>query len=89
MNKIKYYILLYILYVYDLYLYQEWDDITLSGKILLKPFWYIKILYVTLYSIVCFPLVLFHIYTKTNKKWISFWDEFYEFAKKELNHLFK
>lgn len=87
MNKYKYYILLYIHYVYDLYLYQDWQEFNKPGRLFLKLLWYVKFLYVSVYSIVCFPLVLFHIFTKTNEKWKQFWKEFDDFIKEEFKKM--
>jgi len=84
MKKIKLSLVLYILFVYNTYLQENWNELNLFGKIIIKPFWYIRVLYVTLYAIFLFPIVLFHRFTKTNKKWISFWSEFNEFVIKEF-----
>ena len=84
MKIIKNYILIYIYFVYETYLEQDWEDFNLLGKIIIKPFWYLKWLYIITYSVFCFPIVLFHIYTKTNKKWISFWSDFNKFVREEF-----
>ena len=50
----------YILFVYEHYIKEDWSVLTTLGKVILYPFWLIRIPIVTLYSIFCFPLVLLH-----------------------------
>ena len=54
----------YILFVYEHYIKEEWSVLTMFGKIVIYPFWLIRIPIVTLYSIFCFPFVLLHMYIK-------------------------
>ena len=57
----KRYLAIYALFVYEYYIQEDWYDIKTFGKILLKPFWYIRNIISVLFSIFCFPIVLLHI----------------------------
>ena len=39
-----------VLYVYNKYLYEDWDDFTKWGKRFIYPFWLIRCVYVTISS---------------------------------------
>ena len=46
----------------DNYINDDFNTLTNIGKIFLKPAWFIRSILIILYSIVCFPLVLIHMY---------------------------
>jgi len=50
----------YVKFVYEKYIYEDWSLLTKLGRIVVKPFWFIKSILTIIYSIVCFPLVLLH-----------------------------
>jgi len=51
----------YIVFVYTHYIQEDWDEYNKLGKIFIKPAWFIRSILAIIYSVVCFPLVLFHI----------------------------
>lgn len=54
------YIAQYILFVYEKYIKEDWSVINVFGKMVLYPFWFIRMLIAISFSIVAFPLVLLH-----------------------------
>lgn len=56
----------YILFVYNSYIDTDFDVLTKFGKLIIYPSHYIRMIMVILYSIVCFPLVLLHMYYVEN-----------------------
>jgi hypothetical protein len=56
----------YILFVYNNYIDTDFDVLTKFGKLIIYPAHYIRMFMVILYSIVCFPLVLLHMYYVEN-----------------------
>ena len=71
----------YVLFVYESYLLEDWDEMTKTGKRILIPFWYIRVLYITLYGLTGLPLI--HMFLKNSK----FWNEFVDFVKQELQYI--
>lgn len=61
----KKFIINYILFVYIKYIHFDLSITTRIGRIILTPFNYIRIGGVILYSILCFPLVLIHMWLNT------------------------
>ena len=39
-----------VLYIYNKYIHEDWNDFTKFGKICIYPFWLIRILYITVAS---------------------------------------
>lgn len=56
----KLFLLKYILFVYENYIYEDWTLLTKFGQFLLKPLWVITIILSIIYSIIFFPIVLSH-----------------------------
>lgn len=52
----------YILFVYVNYIIEDFSDLNIFGKIIIYPFWYIRNIISILFSIICFPIVLLHMY---------------------------
>lgn len=50
----------YLLFIYEEYLEEDWSHITTFGKLILKPFWYIKCLYIAIFAVVGIPLIYAH-----------------------------
>lgn len=68
MKRISEALFIYVYFVYINYIQEDFSEWYKLGKIVIKPFWFIKILYMVIYSIVCFPLVLIHIEIDKNKE---------------------
>lgn len=58
----------YILFVYKHYIEEDFSDIKPIARILLKPAWFVRTILVCTYSVVCFPLILIHMYFEKNKE---------------------
>jgi len=58
----------YIIFVLDHYINEDWSDVKKIGKLFLKPAWFIRSIFMWTYSIVCFPLILLHMYVENNKE---------------------
>jgi len=56
----KLFILKYILFVYENYIYEDWTLLTKFGQFLFKPLWVITTILSIIYSIIFFPIVLSH-----------------------------
>lgn len=52
----------YFRFVYKKYIQEDWTVITKLGRFFLKPAWLISSIIVGGLSIICFPLVLLHMY---------------------------
>lgn len=78
----KNFIITYILFVYTNYIENDMSDLNIVGKITLLPAEFIRKVIMALYSIVCFPLVLTHMYIDKHKDKI---EEMLEFIYKEIN----
>jgi len=50
----------YASFVYENYIKEDWDCTTKIGKITLKPAWFVRSIYVSIFAVVCFPIVLAH-----------------------------
>jgi hypothetical protein len=54
-----------MLFVYIHYIHEDWSCITKTGRILLKPAWFVRSIIAWIYAVVCFPLVLIHMKIET------------------------
>lgn len=62
----------FMLFVYENYIYEDFDYLTKMGKIFIIPAWYVKSFFTWILMFIFFPIVLTDIYFKTNKKWLQF-----------------
>jgi len=56
------------LYVYNKYLYEDWNDFTKLGKVCVYPFWLIRWVYVTVAS----PVLALGYYVEQSKMYPAF-----------------
>ena len=83
-KKIELSIILYILFVYEYYIYQDWNCIKPFAKKILYFFWLIRIFYIVLYSIICLPLVLLHM-ELIKDKYNKLFDGMFSFINKAVS----
>lgn len=66
------YLAFYILFIYEHYIVEDFDDLNQIGKFFIKPAYYIKSLLIYILSFILFPIILAQIFLKYNKKWLIF-----------------
>lgn len=75
----------YLLFIDEQYLKQDWEDFNKLGRAIIKPFWYIKCVYFSVFAIIGFPLIWVHYQSLNNPKWIELQHEMDKFTEEVFN----
>ena len=84
-NKIFKWICNFYKFVYEFYIREDWNDYIKIGRVILYPFWLIRVIIVYLFS----PLLIIDYINRTYSDWIEFKEFLIEILNKDLDKIKK